>query len=565
MRLTEENPDFLGLGKFIWWFGVVEDRLDPLNIGRCKVRCFGWHTEAKTQISTEDLPWAHPVVPYGSNSVQPPVEGTMVFGFFADGREGRYPIIMGTVPGIPEETPSALTGFSDPYVANEKAASTNPVFPRRVANSSVSVNGAGPTVQDDYARRYPSRLNEPTVSRLARPERIESANTGTSIGVRSASIEGTTIDFQRKNRVVNIKSARSIPELSTDELVYHPVWNEPFPSYNAKYPFNNVTETESGHTFELDDTPEFERVQLSHRTGSTLEFMPSGSIKEKSFNNKYDIVMGNQKTYINGMKEETVQSDMFIKVNGELVIQCDGISFQSAGDIKMKSGGNITLSAEGNVDLFSKFESNMYGAAGLNIRTEGLVGLYGGLGAMIGSGGVTAIEGIPDPGSLPARAILRARMETLSKLNGNPFQNVSKKILKEWNETPEATILNSGVKTLGPNFWMNTLLTTFESVVTNILGGAPVPATKKVASVAGRYRAPIPQIKRIQPSTAKELTDSMAFLEKATVYAELPEVKTRALNEAIKGNLVTEEQLRAETANLNLSIDVSAPNFNLGN
>jgi len=166
---------------------------------------------------------------------------------------------------------------------------------------------------------------------------------------------------------------------------------------------------------------------------------------------------------------------------------------------------------------------------------------------------------------LPARAILRARMETLSKLNGNPFQNVSKKILKEWNETPEATILNSGVKTLGPNFWMNTLLTTFESVVTNILGGAPVPATKKVASVAGRYRAPIPQIKRIQPSTAKELTDSMAFLEKATVYAELPEVKTRALNEAIKGNPVTEEQLRAETANLNLSIDVSAPNFNLGN
>jgi len=80
-------PAFLGQ-QFVWWFGIVEDRKDPLELGRCKVRCFGWHNEKRDQISTEDLPWAHPVVPYGVKAVQPPTEGTMVFGFFADGKEG---------------------------------------------------------------------------------------------------------------------------------------------------------------------------------------------------------------------------------------------------------------------------------------------------------------------------------------------------------------------------------------------------------------------------------------------------------------------------------------------
>jgi hypothetical protein len=558
MMNNEENQDFLGLGKFIWWFGVVEDRLDPLNLGRCRVRCFGWHSDRKTDIETTDLPWAHPVIPYGTTSAQPPVEGTMVFGFFADGKEGRYPILIGTVPGIPEEVTNPNIGFSDPYTEAEKSTNTSPVFPRRVANSTVSVTGAGPTIQKDYAKRFPSRLNEPTISRLARPNRIENANTGSSEGVFSSSIEGTTIDFQRKNRVVNIKSAKTNLKLSTDDSVYRTVWNEPFPSYNAKYPFNNVTETESGHTFELDDTPEFERVQISHRTGSTLEFMPSGSIKEKSFKNKYDIVMGNQKTYINGTKEETVQSDMFLKINGELVIQCDGFTVQSAGDIKMKSGGNIRFDAEGSVDIFSKFESNMYGAGGLNIKTEGILGVYGGYGAVIGSGGVTSISGVQNPGSAVFQNIIKTRLELFAR-TANPFQNISKKILKEWNETPTPTMLNSGVKIVGPNFWITSALTSMESQVTNILGGFAGPTSKKAASTANNYRAPIPKIKRTNPSTAKEPTDSMAFLEKATVYAEnAPQAKK--LEEVLVGKPVTEEELRAETANLNLTrVDVVEP------
>ena len=41
---TMKNTNsFAGLNGFIWWMGVLENRIDPLKLGRCQVRIFGWH------------------------------------------------------------------------------------------------------------------------------------------------------------------------------------------------------------------------------------------------------------------------------------------------------------------------------------------------------------------------------------------------------------------------------------------------------------------------------------------------------------------------------------------
>ena len=37
--------NFIGKDGFNWWVGVVENRMDPLKLGRCQVRIFGYHTE----------------------------------------------------------------------------------------------------------------------------------------------------------------------------------------------------------------------------------------------------------------------------------------------------------------------------------------------------------------------------------------------------------------------------------------------------------------------------------------------------------------------------------------
>ena len=81
---------------FVWWKGKVEDRKDPLKLGRCKVRILGYHTDDKSEIPTEDLPFAYPAMPINtrpSDSPIGPVEGTWVMGFFADGENAQQPIM----------------------------------------------------------------------------------------------------------------------------------------------------------------------------------------------------------------------------------------------------------------------------------------------------------------------------------------------------------------------------------------------------------------------------------------------------------------------------------------
>ncbi len=62
---------FMGLDGFVWFVGVVEDRVnDPSKLGRVRVRCLGYHTEDKTKLPTEDLPWAHVMHPVTDPSMQ---------------------------------------------------------------------------------------------------------------------------------------------------------------------------------------------------------------------------------------------------------------------------------------------------------------------------------------------------------------------------------------------------------------------------------------------------------------------------------------------------------------
>ena len=87
--------------------GVVEDRKDPLKLGRCRVRIIGLMTDNKSILPTEDLPWAIPQQSITSaamsgigHSPVGPVEGTWVTVDFLDD-EFQYPIMTGTIAGVP--------------------------------------------------------------------------------------------------------------------------------------------------------------------------------------------------------------------------------------------------------------------------------------------------------------------------------------------------------------------------------------------------------------------------------------------------------------------------------
>ena len=93
---------FIG-SDFSWFLGEVEDVNDPKFLNRIKVRCYGWHTDDKGILPTNNLPWATVIMPAtsasykGIGSNHELVVGSWVVGFFRDGPSAQDPIIMGSI------------------------------------------------------------------------------------------------------------------------------------------------------------------------------------------------------------------------------------------------------------------------------------------------------------------------------------------------------------------------------------------------------------------------------------------------------------------------------------
>lgn len=126
---------------FNWWIGVVEDRMDPEKLGRVKIRIFGYHTDNKVLLPTEDLPWAIPIHPITSAAssgigVTPigPLPGTWAIGFFLDGEDMQQPAFFGTIG-----TKTAQLTFKQ---TEEKKPVAN-------KNEGVLLDGSGNPVRDD--------------------------------------------------------------------------------------------------------------------------------------------------------------------------------------------------------------------------------------------------------------------------------------------------------------------------------------------------------------------------------------------------------------------------------
>jgi len=329
------DKSFMGLNGFIWFIGVVENRNDPLNLGRAQVRIFGWHTENKAEIPTKDLPWAQPIFPPNSTTTTSSMkEGQYVVGFFSDGESAQQPIIMGTFPGIPDKSPAPSKGFADPR--SDEQLRNSPRTPDRL---NYSTDGTGIDVAEkESASRNPFRLNEPTTSRLYRHENIEDTNVG-----------------QRRKTL-----DKQVPTAGPEGLF----WDEPYPAYNTTPPFNNVIETESGHVFEMDDTPGSERIHMMHRSGSFFEMYPSGTKVEKITKNNYQIIMGDDMIHVMGKVNITVDSDANILARGDInIIGGNDVSARIAGDVNLTAGGAFNIKSStfnvdctGNIDMLgSKF------------------------------------------------------------------------------------------------------------------------------------------------------------------------------------------------------------------
>tara|TARA_Y100001951_G_scaffold79095_1_gene66818 strand:+ start:175 stop:2232 length:2058 start_codon:yes stop_codon:yes gene_type:complete len=168
---------FMGKEGFVWWQGVVEDRHDPLYLGRCRVRVLGWNTEEKVHQPTSTLPWAYPVQPITSaaqtgvgTTPLGPVEGTWVLGFYRDGESAQEPMFFGTFGGIPEKDAKGENlqkGFFDPRLPDgDVDLGGHPDFPDemgpRQLNYNHTANFAGQSVPREPATIVHNSAPDPT-------------------------------------------------------------------------------------------------------------------------------------------------------------------------------------------------------------------------------------------------------------------------------------------------------------------------------------------------------------------------------------------------------------------
>lgn len=383
--------NFFGTDGFVWWQGVVEDRKDPLCLGRVRVRIFGWDKKSKEEQPTELLPWAYPVLPLdnGKNTIGLK-EGDWVFGFFRDSIQAQQPVVVGVVPGIPENPAKPEEGFYDPTPDSELTPELQPRPPEMAPvvgaeggdGESGEVTGAfsdpnvlpgqgtafGELVSEYDAQNYTFDVNQDgkydsadalligfdknkdgTISRhedkflnesggvasvpISRyPLSIHLKEPTTSRLARGEDGDGKideTIVAKKKGDISTAEAAsHEASGVGTDTPAEGEAFMEPATPFDAVYPYNHVYESESGHFIEIDDTPNKQRLHWYHRSGTFKEIHPDGQQVEKVKKKNYLFVL----------------EDYFVSA-------AKSMNLTAGGPMRIKAGAEMNLNAGGNLNL----------------------------------------------------------------------------------------------------------------------------------------------------------------------------------------------------------------------
>jgi len=281
------NPQF--------FIGVVEDIKDPLEINRVRVRIFGKHTEDITLLPTANLPWYNVVMPVTSASTSGVgqtiglVQGSWVFGTFIDGPNEQEALILGSLPGESTRQPQDGEGFKDP----------DGTYPKETGKDTP--NSATDSISDVYKNRLAQRVTD-----------------------------------------IPIATQPKLSSLSDDEKPEDKAVSLPDPKtyYNPQYPYNNVTQTESGHIIEHDDTPGYERISTTHSSGTSSDIINDGSKIDTIVGDGYTVHSKDNTVYIIGNCNLTVDGDVNVKCGGNYVLDVEGDMVTNVlGNVKTKIGG----------------------------------------------------------------------------------------------------------------------------------------------------------------------------------------------------------------------------------
>jgi len=317
--MSVSDPNFSDeVGTMKYFIGVVEDRNDPNQTGRVRVRIFGDHTEDPSVLPTQDLPWAQVMMPVTSassggvgRSATGIAQGSWVVGIYLDGDSKQSPLVMGTLPSA------------------APARSTSGTFtaPTTGMTQRTGISDQPRGARGDTYRESPAYIN-----------RMDMRSTGihTSIAPQTSSI--------------------SVDE--PDAYYERSTWELPLPAGGREpsYPYNDVEETEAGHVFEVDNTPGNERIMQYHASGTFEEVHADGSKVVTVTGSNYTVTFENDNMYVKGDVNLTVDGDMRQLVKGNYHLEVIGNKTEL-----VRSSRTSKIINNENLEVLQDFASNVTG------------------------------------------------------------------------------------------------------------------------------------------------------------------------------------------------------------
>jgi hypothetical protein len=280
----KRNDSFTN-SEFRWFHGIVEDIGDPLELGRVKVRCYGYHTDNLKDVPTNSLPWAHVMLPVTSASISNVgqsatgiLNGTFVIGFFRDGIFAQEPVVIGTIASFSARG-DYEKGFTDP----------DKVYP--IA---------------DITKDMPKEASTEYYLSDSYDAKAEARDLLTQAG------------------------------------------DMPHPSdyIQPEYPNNKVIRSRLGHVIEIDDTDDADRVSVFHRSGAYVEILTDGRVLITSPAKMYIASKTDIRISAEQDVEIVAGRDLNISVGGNTSIGTTGnTSITTTGTSNITSVGTSVLSS----------------------------------------------------------------------------------------------------------------------------------------------------------------------------------------------------------------------------
>lgn len=209
-------------------------------------------------------------------------------------------------------------------------------------------------------------------------------------------------------------------------------FNDPFPTDQSVYPYNNVTQTRSGHVFEVDDTLGAERIHEKHKSGTYRTIDARGGLTTVVVSNRYTTICGEDYIKIEGDANITINGSANLTINGDYNVEVNGNMNQTVkGEYRLKVGAAYKNEVSGDKaeNVVGKKDSIIGNGVNNTIRAGGIKNMVVGsieetvagsyTGIYTGSSSTTALTGISmtSPAGPATLGGLNAAVDSATTLN----------------------------------------------------------------------------------------------------------------------------------------------------